>query len=137
MRLRVEPGSIAFSKILGPRPTLAPLRSAIDHHNVEQLQTPQPSITSTSQPTNSSNFPSLPFQISDDDDDAAVIDVLDHFSPQPPPPAQPRSSSCPVGDSPWRLRMGLKSEWVNACPGKLEGSMRGFARFDVTAKAKL
>ncbi|MED6121631.1 recQ-mediated genome instability protein 1 [Stylosanthes scabra] len=97
------------------------------HRQVEQLQTPQP--------TNSSNFPSAPLQISDDDDDAAFIDVPDHLSPPPPP--QPRSSSCPVGDSLRRLGLGLKREWVNACLSELEGSVRGFAGFDVTAKAKL
>ncbi|MED6216628.1 recQ-mediated genome instability protein 1, variant 2 [Stylosanthes scabra] len=113
------------------------------HRQVEQLRTPQPSVTSTSQPTNSSNFSSLPLQISDedddDDDDAAFIDVPDHLSPPPPPPPppQPRVSSCPVGDSLRRLGLGLKSEWVNACLGELEGSVRGFAGFDVTAKAKL
>ncbi|XP_020974877.1 recQ-mediated genome instability protein 1 [Arachis ipaensis] len=103
---------------------------------VEQLQTPQPSVTSTPQPSNSSNFPSVPLLISDDDDDdTAFVDVPDYLSPPPPP--QPRASSCPVGDSLRRLGLGLKREWVDACLGELEGSVRGFAGFDVTAKAKL
>ena len=109
-------------------------------NEIQQLQPQQPAVTATRQPPNSTNFPSEPLQISDDDD---FIDVSDNLStpspppPRPPPPPQPQPPGSSVGDSLSRLGLGLRTEWLGGCLRELEGSVRGFAGFDVTAKAKL
>ncbi|KAF7834017.1 recQ-mediated genome instability protein 1-like [Senna tora] len=104
-----------------------------------------PPHTVTRQPPN----PTEPLEISDDEE---FIDVSDNISPSSPPrhqntgpqvtPPSSRSISgegpiCPISDSLRRLGLSLKREWLDGCIRELESSVRGFAGFDVTTKAKL
>lgn len=105
--------------------------------------------TVTRHPPNPSQFPSEPLEISDDDDFIDVSDNLSppspqrHQNPEPqviPPSSRPNSSEgpgCPISDSLRRLGLSLRREWLDACLRELESSVRGFAGFDVTTKAKL
>lgn len=118
-----------------------------DEENAELASAPPPheleTGTVTPQPPNSIQFPSEPLEISDDGE---FIDVPDNLSPPSPPRHQnagpqviPPSSrpSCPISDSLRRLGLSVRREWLDACIRELESSVRGFAGFDVTTKAKL
>lgn len=110
-----------------------------------EADTDLPSHTLTPQPPNPTHFPSVPLEISDDDD---FIDVPDDLSPphqNPEPQVMPPSSrsdagdgpTCPVSDSLRPLGLSLRREWLDACFRELENSLRSFPGLDVTTKAKL
>ncbi|KAM7254036.1 hypothetical protein ACFE04_028659 [Oxalis oulophora] len=82
-----------------------------------------------------------PVTISDDD----FVDVSDNISPPSPPPgpttitsAPPSiSTGSPIGDILAGMGLRLKKEWLDSCVSGLEGSVTGFASFDLNTKAKL
>lgn len=106
------------------------LRLDDEQEEEDELQ-PQP------QPHNSTNFPSEPLVISDDD----FVDVSDDFfppTPPPPPPVpEPQASDSPVNDFLRRTGLCLKRIWLTDCLRELGVSVRGFEGFDVATKAKL
>ncbi|KAI4336347.1 hypothetical protein L6164_014884 [Bauhinia variegata] len=129
-----------------PPPPPLPLEIEDDFQPHPQIVTHQCPAPNAQNPR---HFPSEPLEISDDEE---FIDVSDNLSPPSPPPPQElesrvippapgtdssEDSGCPINDSLRRLGLSLKREWLDACIRELESSVRGFAGFDVTTKAKL
>ncbi|GAU50844.1 hypothetical protein TSUD_76120 [Trifolium subterraneum] len=98
----------------------------------ETVQPQPPPQTITHQTENSTNFPSLPVEISDDD----FIDISDDLI-TPPPIPEPQASDCPVNDFLRGLGFGLKRDSLATCLRELGDSVNGFQGFDVATKAKL
>jgi hypothetical protein len=104
-----------------------------DEYAADEAVQPQPQPqTVTHQTENSTNFPSPPVEISDDD----FIDISDDLV-TPPPIPEPQPSDCPVNDFLRRLGFGLMRDSLATCLRELGDSVNGFQGFDVATKAKL